>query len=434
MGMRTVYLDHAATTPLDPRVREAMLPYLSDEFGNPSALYRQGRRAKEAIETARKKVSGVLGCNADEIIFTGSGTESDNMAIFGIARAYANRGKQIIISAIEHHAVLNSAEQLKKQGFDKVVLPVDAHGLVDPKVLQAAITPETTLVSIMYANNEIGTIEPIRELAKAVRDWKKENGRSPLEPPFFHTDACQAAGYLEMDVRKLGVDLLTINGSKIYGPKGTGVLFVRRGLRVEPIVFGGGQENRLRSGTENVAGIVGLAEALMIASAEREIESLRLTSLRDKLISGIMERVPKVVPNGHPIERLPNNVNVSILDIEGEAVLLYLDAKGVAAATGSACDSASLDPSHVIIAIGRPYEHAHGSIRFSLGRETTEDDVNYVLEVLPGIVETLRSISPVSLAMGKQDPFAAAFVSLGRPHWEKAKQVADRQSPRVNTI
>ncbi len=418
--MRTVYLDHAAATPIDPRVVEVMLPYLGSEFGNPSALYRQGLRAKEAMGAARKKIADIFACNADEIVFTGSGTESDNLAVLGLARAYASHGKHVIASTFEHHAVLNAVEHLKKTGWHTTLVPVDELGLVDPKNLARAITEETTVVSIMYANNEIGTIQPLKELVKVVRDWKKDHGRGPLLPPFFHTDACQAAGYLDLDVRKLGVDAMTINGSKIYGPKGAGALYLRRGIRPEPLIFGGGQENRLRSGTENVAGIVGLGAALEIASALCEVESVRLTSLREKLVAGIMASVPKVVINGHPSERLPNNVNVSFLDIEGEDVLLYLDAKGIAAATGSACDSASLDPSHVILALGRPYEYAHGSIRFSLGRSTTDEDIDYVLDVLPPIVETLRSISPVKLDYGNQGADTArAFVSLGRPHWER---------------
>lgn len=423
--MKNVYLDHAATTPLDPRVKAAMEPFLTDEFGNPSALYAVGRSAKETIAEAREKVAGVLGSRAEEIIFTGSGTESDNMAVLGVARAYARkegpRG-HIITSAIEHHAVLNPVEHLQKEGFTTTMLPVDEYGRVSPEAVVAALAPETLIVSIMYANNEIGTIEPIAAIGKAIRDWKKAQGRAVNDPPFFHTDACQAAGYLDLNVQKLGVDLLTVNGSKIYGPKGTGALYLRRGMKVEPLIYGGGQEQRLRSGTENVAGIVGFAEALHLANAEREAEAARLNPLRDVLISGIMERVPKVVLNGHPTERLPNNVNVSLLDIEGEAVLLYLDAYGISAATGSACDSASLEPSHVILALGRPYEYAHASIRFTLGRSTTAEDIDYVLEVLPDIVKKLRAISPVRIEVGEKAAkgTAKAFVEMGRPHWEKS--------------
>lgn len=431
MTERTVYLDCAATTPVDPRVVEAMRPYFEQEYGNPSSLYAAGRSAKEALDGARTRVAAVLGCSPDELIFTGSGTESDNMAILGVPRWYRSKSVSqghVIISAIEHHAVLNAAEHLRKEGFEVTVLPVDQFGFVSPAAVHDALTLQTTLVSIMTANNEIGTIQPIREISKMIGEWKQANGRKPTEAPFLHTDACQAAGSLDLNVKKLGVDLLTLNGSKIYGPKGTGVLYVRRGVRLEPLVYGGGQEQRLRSGTENVAGIIGLATALELSIANRDEENARLVHLRDQLIRGIQERIPKVVLNGHPTDRLPNNVNVSILDIEGEAMLLYLDAKGIAAATGSACDSESLDPSHVILAIGRPYEYAHASMRFTLGRATTQEDIDYVLEVLPGIVEKLRKISPVKLDLddkkvvgsgasrGTQSAFAGQ-----RPHWEKKK-------------
>lgn len=418
----TIYLDHAATTPLDQRVKGVMEPYLdaAEHFGNPSAIYRLGRAAKDAIGDARITIASVLGCRPEEILFTGSGTESDNLAVLGIARAYKAKGTHLITSTVEHHAVLHALEHLeKKEGFSVTALPVDEHGRVHPKDLAAALTPETTLVSLMYANNEIGTVLPVAEYARVIREWKKANGRSQNEAPFLHTDACQAAGYLDLNVTKLGVDLLTINGSKIYGPKGTGVLFVRRGVRPQPLIFGGGQEMGFRSGTENVSGIVGLAAALRIANEERETESARLVPLRDRFIAGILEHVPKVVLNGHPRERLPNNVNVSILDIEGEAVLLYLDEVGISAATGSACDSASLDPSHVILAIGRPYEFAHASIRFTLGRSTTAEDIDYVLEKLPPIVQILRQISPVSIDMdGTVTGAKTAFIDMGRPHWE----------------
>lgn len=421
--MRKVYLDHAATTPMDPRVREAMLPYLSQDenFGNPSAIYRLGLQSKDVITEAREKVAAVFGSRPEEIIFTGSGTESDNLAVLGVARSYSAKGKHIITSQIEHHAVLRSVEYLeKKEGFHATYLPVDEFGFVSPKDLSAALSEDTTLVSIMTVNNEIGTILPVSEYVDVVRQWKKEHGRGQNDAPFLHTDACQAAGYLDINVARLGADLITINGSKIYGPKGTGALYVRRGIRLTPLVFGGGQEFGLRSGTENVAGIVGFSEALCIANAERRTESARLIPLRDRLISGILKEIPKVVLNGHATERLPNNVNVSILDIEGEAVLLYLDEAGISAATGSACDSASLDPSHVILALGKPYEFAHASIRFTLGRKTTEEDIDYVLEKLPGVAKLLRDISPVSIQMdGEVFGVKTAFVQSGRPHWEK---------------
>jgi len=401
MGKRLVYLDNAAATAMDSRVRAAMTPYLESEYGNPGAIYSQGRMAKQALESARQEVSLVLGCRPEEIVFTGSGTESDNLAVFGVARAYVAKRKRIITSSIEHHAVLRPAEYLmKKEGFESVFLKPDEFGRISPESIQAALTPETTLVSIMYANNEIGTINTIRAIADVIAAYKKKIGRGMSDAPFFHTDACQAAPYLNLNVTELGVDLMTINGSKMYGPKGTGLLYVRRGVRLEPMIVGGGQELRMRSGTENVAGIVGLARALSIATENRETESARLVQLRDHLTNGILERIPKVVLNGHSTERLPNNVNVSILDIEGEAMLLYLDEEGVAASTGSACDSLSFDPSHVILGIGRPYEYARASMRFTLGRSTTSEDIDYVLAILPPMVEKLRRISPVKLEVG----------------------------------
>ncbi len=404
---KIVYLDHAAATPLDSKVKEAMLPYLESEYGNPGGIYTVGRKAKETIDSAREIVAKILSCTAAEIIFTGSGTESDNLAIFGVARGYADHGKHIITTTFEHHAVLNPCKALQKEGYDVEFLKVDADGLITPEQLKAAIRPDTILVSIMYANNEVGTIEPIAELTRALQEKKKEMGRKQNDPPFFHTDACQAAGYLDMNIKNLGVDLVTINGSKIYGPKGTGALYVRRGLRLTPLIYGGGQEMKMRSGTENVAGIVGLAKALQIAQEEKEKEVARLIPLRNKLIAGIMEKIPNAILNG-PADnyslsfarlgdwqgrRLPNNVNISILDIEGEAMLLYLDEYGICASTGSACDSQSFDPSHVILALGKPLKFARASMRFTLGRSTTEEDINYVLEKLPEIVQKLGKIS-----------------------------------------
>lgn len=429
---KRIYFDHAATTYVDPRVERAMRPYWNIEYGNASALYEEGRRAKEAIDASRKNIANILGASSDEIVFTGSGTESDNLAILGVARAHAEKGRHIITTAIEHHAVLNSCKQLEKEGFAVTYLPVGADGLVSPETVRDALRPDTILVSVMYANNEIGTIQPISEIAKTVKEYreKKEKGQLKIEnclpagasaqagklkidekTPFFHTDACQAAGFCDMSVGRLGVDLLTANGSKIYGPKGIGFLYVRRGIKLQPIVYGGGQEKRLRSGTESVAQIVGLGEAFALAHREREAESARLAELRDYTIAGITTRVPKVVLNGHPTTRLPNNVNVSILDIEGEAMVLYLDEKGIACSTGSACTSESLEPSHVILALGRPYEFAHASMRFTLGKRNTKADVDYLLAVLPEIVETLRKISPVTIdidaeSMSKPEAFA----------------------------
>ena len=405
--MKRVYLDNAAGTPLDPRVKEIMEPYLAEEFGNPGGLYREGRRAKDAIENARETVAGILNCATDEIVFTSGGTEGDVMALVGTARAYGSPNpdgrvkKHIVSTSIEHHAVLSTLTALQKEGFEITLVDVEPNGIVDPKKIEVALRPDTILVSVMYANNEIGTIQPIAEIAKIV----KRHGA------IFHTDACQAAGYLDLDIPRLSVDLMTINGTKIYGPKGSGALFVRKGVRIKPIFFGGAQEARRRPGTENVPAIVGFAEALKIASEEREKESARLCELRDYFISRLTKEIPRTILNGDARERLPNNVNVSILDIEGEATILYLDSHGIACSTGSACTSESLDPSHVILALGKPYEHAHASIRFSLGRETSKPDIDYVMEKLPEVVKILRKISPITVdenATGMSHPEAFA--------------------------
>jgi cysteine desulfurase len=382
-----IYLDHAATTYVDPRVKEVMDPYFTQHFGNPGGFYELGRIAKEAVDDARESVAGNLNCSPGEIIFTGSGTESDNTAIFGIARRYAKNGKHIITSAIEHHAVELPCRQLEKEGFEVTYLPVDKYGKTSVKDLKAALREDTILVSIMYANNEIGTIQPIAEMGKLLKDHQA----------YFHTDACQAGGALSLDVQELGVDLMTMNGSKIYGPKGVGILYLRKGVRIKPLIYGGGQERNLRGGTENVPFIVGFAKALELADAERETESARLTVLRDRLHKGLTDNISKILLNGHPTDRLPNNLNLSILDIEGEAFTLFLNEMGIYASTGSACTSLSLDPSHVIIATGLPYECAHGSMRFTLGRQTTEADIDTVIQVVPKIVEVLRKISPLNL-------------------------------------
>lgn len=421
---RQVYLDHAAATPMDPRVLEAMLPYLSEHFGNPGGLYAVGRIAQEAVTQAREHIAKVFGCQGTNIIFTGSGTESDNLALFGIARAYAKKGKHLVSQPIEHHAVLHSLEALENEGFETSFVPVDEYGSVTAASVVEALREDTVLVSLLYANNEIGTVNPIAEIGNAIAKWKKEKGRGPLEPPFFHTDACQAAGALELTVEKLHVDLMTINGSKIYGPKGVGALYVRRGLQLKPTVYGGGQEFRKRAGTENVAYIVGLAKALTLMQENKEAENARLVTLRDWFTGELFTRIPKVVLNGHPSERLPNNVNVSILDIEGEALILYLDEYGIAMSTGSACTSESLDPSHVITGIGKPYEYAHSSMRFTLGHSTTKEDLEYVLRVVGPVVKFLRQISPVRLQMGeaKSLSMASAFVEDGIPHFVKKQE------------
>lgn len=382
-----IYMDHAATTPMAPEVKDAMLPYFTDDFGNPGGFYELGRIAKEAVDDSRASIAKHLGCSANEILFTGSGTESDNLAIFGIARRHSNKGKHIITSAIEHHAVEYPCRQLAKEGFEITRLPVDRSGKVSVKDLKAALRDDTILVSIMTANNEIGTIQAIAEMGAVLKDHQA----------YFHTDACQAAGAMDINVDKLGVDLLTLNGSKVYGPKGIGLLYLRKGVSIKPLIYGGGQERGLRGGTENVAYIVGFAKALDLAHENQVEEVARLTKLRDYMTEGLLQSIPKSLLNGHPTDRLPNSVNVTVLDIEGEAFTLFLNELGIYASTGSACTSLSLDPSHVILATGLPYECAHGSMRFTLGRHTSKEDVDYVLDVVPKIVKILRKISPLNL-------------------------------------
>lgn len=400
-----IYLDHAATAPLDPRVLEAMLPYFSVIGGNPSSFHSAGMRAKDAVTEARQTIAKLLASREDEILFTSGGTESDNMAVVGITRAASRLLKEklgaetvpnVITTTIEHHAVLEPLMFLEKRGeITLTQLPVDMNGMVDVAVFEKALRPETVLASIMWANNEIGTVEPIADIGRAILSWRKEQ---KTIFPYFHSDACQAAGAIDLSVEKSHVDALTINGSKIYGPKGVGVLYLRRGLKLEPIVRGGGQERNLRSGTENVPGIVGMAKALELVQTERETENARLIELRDYLVAGLL-KIPKTRLNGHRTERLPNNVNISFMDIEGEAAALYLDAETIQVSTGSACASSSLDPSHVILATGLSYEAAHGSLRFTLGHETTKEHLDHVLKVMPGIVERLRMMSPVNLDM-----------------------------------
>ncbi len=402
---RVIYLDHAATTALDPRVFAAMQPYFSDVYGNPSSFHSVGLEAKKAVSAARKTIATLLHGHEEEVLFTSGGTESDNLAVIGVPRA-AKKGlttkfgpdvkPHVITSAIEHHAVLEPLLHAQKIGeIELTVVSVDREGHVSLKEIEAALTERTVLVSIMLANNEIGTIQPIADIGRVLLAWRKAHATAY---PYFHSDACQAAEYLDLNVELLHTDLLTLNGSKMYGPKGVGILYVRRGVKVEPLVRGGGQERNIRSGTENVPAIVGLAKALELAQAERETESARLTVLRDRLVEGLL-KIPKSRLNGHPTERLPNSANVSFLDIEGEAAVLYLDAEGIMVSTGSACASTSLDPSHVILATGLSYEAAHGSIRFTLGHSTTEADIDHVIEVMPGVVERLRKMSPVNLDM-----------------------------------
>lgn len=404
--MRKIYLDHAATTYVSREVYQAMRPYFGEIYGNPSSLHQEGRRARYTISQARKKIAGTLNCQQNELIFTGSGTESCNLAIFGITSAFSVQHSafkpHLITSQIEHHAVLRPFQKLEKKGFKVSYLPVYREGIVKLSDLEKEIKAETIFISIICANNEIGTIQPIVKIGKLIKEINQEREKERLPKILFHTDACQAAGFLDLNVQRLGADLLTLNASKIYGPKGVGLLFLKKGTKIDSQILGGGQEGGLRSGTENLAGIVGLAKALELSQKNKEKESKRLKILRDYLTSQIMRKIPKVFLNGNAKKRLPNNVNVSILDIEGEAALLWLDKYGIFAATGSACDSQSLEPSHVILALGRPYEFAHGSLRFSLGKRTKKKDIDYLLKVLPKVVKNLRTISPVRVKTGEK--------------------------------
>jgi cysteine desulfurase len=383
----TIYLDHAATTPCRPEVVAAMLPYFGEVYGNPSGIYRQSRRARRALDEARGQVAAVLRCDAREVVFTSGGSESDNLALKGTAWAARRqgRGEHVVVSAVEHHAVLHAADELAAQGFPVTYVPVDAHGQVSPAAVAAALRPDTGLVSVMLANNEVGTINPIAAIAALTRP----------RGIVLHTDAVQAAGALPLDVAALGCDLLSLSGHKFYGPKGVGVLYIRDGTPLLPQQQGGSQENRRRAGTENTPGIVGLATALTLAEAERGAASVRLAGLRDQLQAGLRERVPGVQVNGHPTERLPGTLHISVPGVEGEAMLLLLDAQHVAASTGSACTSGSMEASHVLTAMGLPPALARASLRLTLGRSTTEAEIERVLAVLPGVVEQLRVLSPV---------------------------------------
>ncbi len=397
-SQREIYMDHAATTYVDKTVLKAMEPYFAESFGNPSSLYRLGRDARNAMEKARAEVAGILGASPEEVTFTGSGTESDNLAVMGSAKAYQASGKHIIVSSIEHSAVLEAAEKLVKDGFEVTIVRVGADGIVKLDELKRALRPDTTVVSIMYANNEIGTIQPIREIGNLIRDWRIKESRNPLSGlPAFHSDACQAAGALPLNVNTLGVDLLTLNGGKIYGPKGIGCLYHRRGVRLDPNIIGGGQEKNIRSGTESVALIVGFAKALSLAVKNADKENKRLKVLRDYFINLLTSSMPQTTLNGHPTKRLPNNVKVSVFGIQGESMVLALDARGISVSTGSACAARSLLPSHVLLAIGLSPELAHGSLRFTLGRKTKKADIDRVMKILPDVVEKLRKISPIRL-------------------------------------
>lgn len=383
--MKRIYLDYAATTPVEEEVIKAMLPYFKEKFGNASTFYSYGQEARKAIEDARSLIADFVGAKPEEIVFTSGGTESNNYALKGVAYANQEKGNHIIATSIEHHSVSEPCKFLEKQGFKVSYLKVDKYGMVDPEDVKKEITDKTILISIMHANNEIGTIEPIKEIAKIAH----ERGI------IFHTDAVQTFCHIPVNVDELGVDLLSVSAHKLYGPKGVGALYIRKGTKITSFLHGGDQERRRRASTENVPGIVGFAKAVAIAKEKMAEESEKLTKLRDKLISGILNKIDAVRLNGHPTQRLPNNVNISIEYIEGESMILNLDMEGIACSTGSACSSSSLEPSHVLLAIGLSHELAHGSLRFTLGRDTTESDIDYVLEVLPRIVKKLREMSPL---------------------------------------
>ncbi len=382
---KIVYMDHAATTYAAPEVVEAMLPYFSEKFGNPSSVYGIGQENKAAVDEARAKVAAAINAEPNEIYFTAGGTESDNWALKGVAFANIRKGKHIITTAVEHHAILHAAEWLQSQGFEVTYLPVDQYGMVSPADVEKAIRPDTILISVMYANNEVGTIQPIAEIGAIAR----------AHGIYFHTDAVQAVGHVPIDVKAEHIDMLSLSGHKFYGPKGIGVLYIRRGVRIQNLLHGGAQESRHRAGTENVAGIVGLGAAIERSVAAMPEESARLTAMRDHMIRELL-KIPASHLNGHPTQRLPNNVNITFEYIEGEGILLLLNMFGICASTGSACNSASLEPSHVLTAMGVPHEIAHGSVRLTLGERNTEEDVSYVLEKLPEVVGKLRSMSPLT--------------------------------------
>ncbi len=394
-----------------------MKPYFADNFGNPSNLYEMGRKAKAAISEATDKIAKVLNCAPpDEFVFISGATEADNLAIAGVARANKEFGNKIIISAVEHKGTMSICEQMKKEGFEIVKIPVDKFGIVNLGKLKKEINSKTILVSITYADSETGTIQPVKEISALIKNFRKNKDNFP----YFHIDASQAAAYLDIGIKKLGVDLMTLSAHKIYGPKGIGGLYIKKGIKINPLILGGGQQS-LRSGTQNVPAIVGFGEALALVQKNRKSESRRVEKLRDKLKKGIFENISKVVLNGHSKNRLPNFLNISILDIEGEALLLYLDEKGIAVGTGSACNSENLEPSYVLAALGRPYEYIHGSIRFTLGKYTKNSDINHVLKNLPEMVKKLRQISPLNLKIKTPQKISQlkAFVGGKTPRFIK---------------
>ena len=384
--MKTTYMDYSATTYVKPEVLDAMMPFFTEKFGNPSSFYGISRETKMAVDNARAQVAKAINCDPNEVYFTGGGSEADNWAIKGIATAHMKKGNHIITTKIEHHAVLHTCEFLEKFGFEVTYLDVNEEGFIDLKQLESAITDKTILVSIMFANNEIGTIQPIKEIGAICREKKV----------LFHTDAVQAIGSVPVDVKEMNIDLLSLAGHKLYGPKGIGALYIRKGVRIDNLIHGGGQERGRRAGTENIPGVVGLGKAIELATENIEENRARLTVLRDKLIDGILERIPYARLNGpRGDKRLPGNSNISFEFIEGESILLSLDFEGICASSGSACTSGSLDPSHVLLAIGLPHEKAHGSLRTTLGAASTEEDVEKLLNELPPIIERLRNMSPL---------------------------------------
>lgn len=383
--MEKIYFDHAATTPVDPRVMEKMLPYFTDNFGNPNSQHWFGRRSVTAVDEARDTVASVLGAKPSEIYFTSGGTESDNWALRGAARAYANKGKHLIVSAVEHPAMIATAKELTKEGFDVTFADVDEFGTVDLEKLRRAIRPDTIFIGVMTANNEIGTLQPIAEISEIAQECGA----------VFFTDAVQAAGTLKLDVNAPRVDMLSLSGHKFYGPKGVGVLYVRSGKRVGKIITGGHQERGMRGGTTNVPGVVGLAEALRLSLAEAEQNNAYVTRIRDHFVARVLREIPYVKLNGHPKNRLPNNANFSFRYIEGESLLFSLDLAGIAVSSGSACSSGSLEPSHVLLATGMPEGLAHGSIRFSFGKENTIEEADFAVDVLKETVLRLRALSPL---------------------------------------
>ena len=386
--MTTIYMDHAATTPVRKEVMEEMIPYFTQYYGNASGIYGIAKESKKALEKAREQVAAAIHAQPAEIYFTTGGSESDNMALRGVAEAMKAKGNHIITTKIEHHALLHTCEYLEKHGYDVTYLDVDAEGKVSVEDVAAAIRPETILISIMFANNEIGTIEPIAAIGKLARE----------KGIYFHTDAVQALGHVAIDVEEMQIDLLSMSGHKLGAPKGIGAIYIRKGVKVTPLIFGGAQEKKMRAGTENIAGIVGMGKAVELAVSELPETKARLEKMRDRLINGILTAIPNSKLNGHPVDRLPGNCNISFEFIEGESMLLLLDALGIAASSGSACTSGSLDPSHVLLAIGLPHEKAHGSLRLTLDIDNTEEEIDVVLEKLPPIVQRLREMSPLYIA------------------------------------